>query len=131
MNEMYDLKIVGIDNTRPPKLRKEPYIDLVFTLSEKAGTEWCREFNALFENGDYSVKAGTIDDASIETWVRDMEEIPGHLEMLKAKAAECNERLNERRRAAARVADDKNTALAGEQGAQGRLNEIIAGLEFD
>ena len=44
MKNINDLKITGIDNARPPRIRKEPYIDLVFTLSEKANKEWCHDF---------------------------------------------------------------------------------------
>ena len=30
MEGISDIKIIGIDEKRPPKIRKEPYIDLVF-----------------------------------------------------------------------------------------------------
>lgn len=131
MNDIRDLKITGIDSDRPPVVRKEPYIDLVFKLSDKAGREWCRDFNLLFERADYSVRIDIDEGLYIETWTRTMDEIPGHLEMLKAKVKECNQRCHERLLATAQAAKDKNSALAGEQGAQGRLNAIIAKLDFD
>lgn len=126
-----ELRIVGVDGTRPPRVRKAPYIDVVFELSEDANKEWCRDFNALCEKEDYTIKLNVDDRRYIETWLRDMDEIPLLLEVLKAKVAECNQLIADRRASEARATGDRNTALAGEGGEQGRLNGIIADLKFD
>jgi hypothetical protein len=47
MQSISDIKIVGIDEKRPPRVRKEPYIDPVFQLSHQAPKDWCEDFNLL------------------------------------------------------------------------------------
>ncbi len=131
MNPPEELKIVGIDSSRFPKINKAPYINLVFKLSEKVTDEWCQDFNGLFANAEYSVKVDKVDRIYIETWVRTMDEIPGHLEMLKEKVAESNKISLDREIARAKVITDGNEALAGEKGQQGLLNKVIADLNFD
>lgn len=130
MKDIRKLKIAGIDSARPPKMRAEPYIDLVFKLSERVNKEWCQDFNMLFTRSEYTVKVNAIDCLYIETWVRTMDEIPGHLKMLQEKVAECNQKFYDRELARSQLISDKNTQLAGEQGAQGLLNDIIAKLDF-
>lgn len=85
----------------------------------------------LFTKSEYTVKVNAIDCLYIETWVRTMDEIPNHLKMLKEKVAECNQKVYDREVARTQALSDKNTALAGEEGAQGLLNDIIANLNFD
>ena len=131
MKNIKDLKIAGIDSTRPPVIRKEPYIDLVFRLSDRASKEWCMDFNSLFVDVEYSVKINLIDCLYIETWTRTMDEIPEHLEMLKEKVSECNQTFYNRQVELARIANNNSNALADEQGPQGRLNNIIAKLNFN
>ena len=131
MSDSKNLKIIGIDESRPPKVRKEPYIDLVFKLSGKAPKEWCQDFNALFKSSSYPVRIDVTEGLYIETWVKTMDEIPACLEKLKVKAAECNEITVKREEAYAQSLKDASEALKGEQGEQGRLNGIIAGLKFD
>lgn len=131
MKDIRNLKIVGIDSARPPKVRKEPYIDLIFQLSDRATKEWCQDFNMLFSNTNYSVKVDTIDCLYIETWVRTMGEISEHLNMLKEKVTECNQAFYDRQVARNQEALNKNTAVSSEGGLQGKLNEIIANLNYD
>jgi hypothetical protein len=131
MKNIRDLKIAGIDPARPPIIREAPYIDLVFKLSDRVNKEWCQDFNMLFTKSEYTVKVNAIDCLYIETWVRTMDEIPNHLKMLKEKVAECNQKVYDREVARTQALSDKNTALAGEEGAQGLLNDIIANLNFD
>ena len=47
MQNIMNIKIVGIDEKRPPLIRKEPYIDLFFQLSHKVPLDWCEDFNEL------------------------------------------------------------------------------------
>jgi hypothetical protein len=131
MKIISDIKITGIDTARPPKIRKEPYIDLVFKLSEQANKSWCQDFNMMFEGSEFTVKIDSTKGLYIETWIREMGEIPEHLEMLKKKVAECNRIYNAREIANAQAAMLKNQTLMGEGGAQELLNNIIAGLKFD
>jgi hypothetical protein len=132
MQHITDLKIVGMDETRPSRIQKEPYIDLFFKLSAKAPTDWCQDFNLLLAQYPYSVKINVETGLFIETWVRQMDEIPGHLEILKKKVMECSTAYIQR-------AKDREAALAGasknlqgeDEGEQGKLNRLIAGLKFD
>ena len=131
MKSISELKIAGIDAARMPQIRKEPYIDLVFKLSDRAPKDWCQDFNMLFTNAEYSVRVDMVDRMYIETWVRNMAEIPDHLEMLKEKVQQCNQNFHDREQARAQVALNGNSALLQEQGEQGLLNDIISKLNFD
>ncbi len=131
MKNSEDLRIIGIDDTRPPIINKKPYIDLVFTLSEQASKQWCQNFNGLFSNSESKAKINLKDSTYIETWVKTMDKIPEHLEMLKTKVTECNELYNVHQIAMAQAATNKNKTLQEEQGPQGQLNNIIAQLDFN
>ena len=130
MKNIEDLKIVGIDSSRPPLIRKEPYIDLVFKLSDRASKEWCQTFNSLFPNIEYSVKIDLIDCLYIETWTRTMDEIPEHLKLLQEKVSECNQIYIDRQIELERVTNSQNSKINHADGPQGQLNDIIANLQF-
>ena len=66
----------------------------------------------------------------IETWVRKPEEIEKALQGLKKAVSTCKEEYIARILAEANAAADMGHALE-ESGEQGRLNNIIAGLNFD
>ena len=132
MEGLSDIKIVGIDETRPPRIRKEPYIDIFFKLSHQAPEEWCRDFNSLLtdELGKPSIEEK--EGLYIDAWVRTPDEIEALLEMLKGKVAKCTRQYIERVERSIRDASETDASLAGEEsGEQGRLNKIIAALEFD
>ena len=131
MKNTEDLKIIGIDKARPPMIRKEPYIDLVFELSEKANMQWCKDFNELFSATEDNVKINLEDCLYIETWVRTMDEIPKHFINLKTKVSQCNQIFKDRQKAITEAANNKNKTLAEEQGPQGQLNNIISKLNFN
>jgi len=130
MEGISDIKIMGIDEMRPPRIRKEPYIDLFFQLSHKAPADWCREFVDSQPNLEYEVKINPEDGLFIQTWVRTPEEIPGHLQTLKGLVAACNARYIENIEASARDQLSDNEMLKNEEGPQGKLNRIVAGLDF-
>lgn len=131
MEGISDIKIVGVDERRPPRIRKEPYINLFFKLSHKAPAGWCKRFNNLLAKHGSTPKIKLDEGLFIETWVRKPEEIEGHLELLKKKVAECSEAyIDDIMQQQARGAEDRQ-ALGHEAGEQGRLNSIIAGLKFD
>jgi hypothetical protein len=125
-----DIKIIGIDEKRPPRIRKEPYIDIIFKLSHKAPLDWCRDFNDLLAKHPTSPKIREGEGLYIEGWVRKPDEVEPFLSLLKEKVTECSQRYVDRIEASARSAAADN-ANKEESGEQGRLNQIIASLTFD
>ena len=130
MEGISDIKIAGIDEKRPPRIRREPYIDLCFRLTHKAPVEWCHDFVDHQSKASFPSKIDTNECLYIETWVRTQEEIVPHLQNLKKAVAECNARYIEKVEASERDRDGNIDALAKEAGPQGQLNRIIAGLDF-
>ncbi|GAB4507722.1 MAG: hypothetical protein Tsb0026_04240 [Sulfuricaulis sp.] len=130
MEGISDIRIKGIDERRPPRIRREPYIDLCFRLSHKAPVDWCQDFTDHQSKLSIPVKIDTKECLYIETWVRTQDEIIGHLQMLKKAVTECNARYIEKVRAGERDRDGAIDDLAKEAGPQGQLNRIIAGLDF-
>ena len=131
MEGISDIKIIGIDEKRPPMIRKEPYIDLFFKLSHQAPVDWCKDFNSLMSKQPGTPKIDAKQGLYIESWVKTPDEIVTHLEQLKAKVAQCSDEYIERIELAARNAVGANASLSEETGEQGRLNRIIAALDFD
>jgi hypothetical protein len=126
-----DLRIVGIDEKRPPLIRKEPYIDLYFKLSHQAPTDWCNDFNALMSKHPTSPKINNKEGLYIESWVRTLDEIVPFLKVLKDKVSDCNHEYIQRIELSTREAEGKASAAASKEGGeQSRLNKIIAGLDF-
>lgn len=125
--------IIGIDETRPPKIRKEPYIDISFKLSHQAPIEWCKDLNALLNkqvataNTTITEKEGTF----IKTWVRTSDEIISLVEQIKLAIVECTHQYIERIQLAAQNSGDADTSKNLETGEQANLNRIIASLDFD
>ena len=130
MEGISDLRITGIDETRPPKVRKEPYIDVVFKLTHQAPMDWCNIFNDAMAKHAAKPKIKEEEGLFIETWVRAMEGIAPLLKQLKQAVAEVNRKYIERIELSTRTRDDAN-ASSKESGEQGRLNKIVAELEFD
>jgi len=130
MEGISDIKISGIDEMRPPKIRKEPYINLFFKLIHKAPSDWCDHFNHLVAKRKYPVKINPTDGLFIETWVRKPDEIEPALAGLKKAVSQCNQEY------IARLLAEANNATASQDetvdtGEQGKLNRIVAGLDFD
>jgi hypothetical protein len=130
MEGISDIRITGIDERRPPRIRKEPYIDLCFRLTHKAPVDWCQDFTDHQSKADFPAKIDTKECLYIETWVRSQDEIVGHLQTLKKAVAECNARYIEKIQASERDRDGDIDDLAREAGPQGQLNRIIAALDF-
>lgn len=131
MQDISDIRIVGVDEKRPPKVRKEPYIDLYFKLSQQAPEDWCEDFNKLTSKLDPTTRIDKTQGLYVDTYVRDMQHIQAHLELIKKKILACNEQYldNIRQRELAEAA--RIGALQGDAGEQGKLNSIIAGLKYD
>ncbi len=130
MEGISDIKIAGIDERRPPRVQREPYIDLCFRLSHKAPVDWCHDFTDHLSKTRYPAKIDTKECLYIETWVRSQDEIVAQLQTLKQAVAECNARYIAKIEATARDRDGEIDALAKETGPQGQLNRIIASLDF-
>ena len=130
MEGISDIKITGIDERRPPRVQKEPYIDLCFRLSHKAPVDWCHDFTDHLSKARYPAKIDIKECLYIETWVRSQDEIVAHLQTLKQAVADCNARYIAKVEASARDRDGEIDALAKETGPQGQLNRIIASLDF-
>ena len=67
MKGISDLRIIGIDERRPPIIRKEPYIDLYFKLSHQAPADWCNDFNALLSKHPSAPKINPKEGLYIES----------------------------------------------------------------
>jgi hypothetical protein len=126
-----DIRIVGIDENRPPRVRKEPYIDLFFRLSHQPPKKWCEDFNKLTKDLVPPVKINENGGIFIDAYVRDMSHIPAHLDKIKKKITACNEQYLESIRLSELAEAAKNTSLSGAAGEQGKLNSIIAALNYD
>jgi len=126
-----DIKIIGVDERRPPKMRKEPYIDLVFKLSHKAPPDWCKDFNDSMSKTTYAPKIDLQEGLYIQTWVRTIDEIAAHVQLLKKGVTDCTVRYIEKVQQRARTADGATNLLKEGSGEQGRLNAVIAGLNFE
>jgi hypothetical protein len=131
LNAFSDIKIIGIDEERPPMIRKAAYIDLFFKLSIKPPSDWCDDFNALGHKIDPAAKIDKIRGNVIETWVREMGLIPEHLEKLKKTVTLCNQQYMEKIKQKQLAAALKNASVVGTDGQQNRLNAIITSLKFD
>ncbi|MGM0595190.1 MAG: hypothetical protein ACQETD_11715 [Pseudomonadota bacterium] len=129
MEGISDIRIVGIDETRPPRIRKEPYINLFFKLNHKAPVEWCEIFNGLISKRKYPVKIDPDEGLFVDTWVRKPEEIEPIFDALKEAVRSASEEYIERIQAANRAAAEQQ-ASPEDEGEQGRLNRILAGLDF-
>ncbi|MGJ8668487.1 MAG: hypothetical protein ACSHXK_03265 [Oceanococcus sp.] len=129
MDEIKDLRITGIDETRPPRVRKEPYIDLYFTLSFQAPPLWCEMFNDLVQKGKFPAKIEPESGLMIETWVRQIDEIELALATLKQGVSKATEAYFARLKAEAAQVTDSSVGLE-DGGEQGRLNRVLAALNF-
>ena len=103
----------------------------IFKLSHQAPPAWCNEFNTLLAKHPAAPKIKEKEGLYIEGWVRNADEIIAYLETLKAKVEQCSQNYIARIERSAREADASNVALTHEAGEQGRLNRIVAALEFD
>jgi len=131
MEGISDIKIVGIDETRPPRILKEPYINLVFKLSHKAPPEWCDDYNQIFSKRKLPVKIDPAEGIFIETWVRKPEQVEKLFELMKGAVTLCSDAFIARIEAKAANAAAEMGDAPKDEGEQGKLNKIIAGLNFD
>ncbi|MGW8248406.1 MAG: hypothetical protein ACWGOV_09875 [Acidiferrobacterales bacterium] len=132
MEGISDIKIIGVDEKRPPRIRKEPYIDLFFKLSHKPPLDWSKDFKELMANHPSKAKVDEKNGLFINAWVRSPDEITAFLDLLKEKVEQCSRQYIERIESSVRNTGEANESMKSEEsGEQGRLNKIIAGLRFD
>ena len=127
MEGISDIHIIGFDPTRPPLAQKHPYINLYFELAHKAPEDWCKSFNDMTIKNKYTTRIDPAKGLIIETWVRKSDEIEAVLDGLKITVRECNDAYVERIRQAASAG---NAAVKEEEGEQGKLNRLVADLDF-
>jgi hypothetical protein len=131
MSDIKEIRINGFDQDRPPRIRKEDYIDLYFQLSQKAPLDWCEEFNALGRRITPSPKIDKNKGLHIESYVKDMNLIEKHLGDVKALLLACSQQYQNKIDEKARVLAASNASLQGQEGEQFKLNQIIDALSFD
>ena len=132
MQGISDINIVGVDATRPPFIRKEPYIDIFFELSHQAPVDWCKDLNSLFAI-NHTTSNASIDEKEglfIKTWVRKPDEITSLFEQLKEEIAECTRQYIERIQLSSQQSAG-DTSEIKESSEQANLNKIISSLIFD
>ena len=130
MSNFEELKIVGFDDTRPPRVRKEAYIDLHFSLSHKAPEDWCEDFNHLGRQINPSPKIDMNKGVCIDSYVSDMDLITGHYADVKKVLINCNSQYIEKLRQQEIALAASNSTLQGQGGEQNRLNQIVASIDF-
>jgi hypothetical protein len=122
-----DIRITGIDETRRPRILKEPYINLYFKLSHKVPADLCSEFNRLLGKNQFPARINEGEGLYVETWVRDQGEIASHLELLKKSLKQCVtnhiDKIN-----AANAIKTGNVEASAEQL---RLNALIDKLNYE
>ena len=130
MEGISDIRICGFDEMRPPRIIKKPYINLFFKLIHQAPKDWCEDFNQLVSKGEYPVKINPAAGLIIETWVRKPDEISNSLEKLKEAVITCSQEYIAKIDASLKATTDAQDT-PDDDGEQGRLNKIVAGLNFD
>jgi hypothetical protein len=131
MQDIKDIKIIGIDEDRPPMVRKEAYVDLYFKLSKKAPVDWCEDFNILGHQITPPVKINPANGIFVETYVRDVNQIQEHLNKIKDKIKLCIEKFLEKERQKQLALAEKSANLHGTSSKQDELNKIIAQLNYE
>lgn len=127
MEGISDICIAGIDETRRPRILKEPYINLFFKLSHKVPDEICSEFNRLLGKHQYPARINESEGLYVETWVRSQEEIAPHLELLKKSIKQCvNSYIAKIHAANASRSGDVQVSAE-----QARLNALIDKLNYE
>ena len=131
MTQFNEIKITSIDANRPPRVRKEAYIDLFYQLSEDAPEEWCEDFSGFGRHVNPLAKIEKGTRCFIGTYVNDMDSIPAHFEQIKQAVIDCNTQYLEKIRQRELALAKDNDTLQEQGGLQFKLNEIDTSLDFD
>lgn len=131
MSNFESIRILGMDESRPPLMRKESYIDLYFKLSHKVPVDWSDEFNSLGRQSKLSPKMDRGRDDCIASYVNEMSQIPAQVESIKRIIVECNKKYLEKIRQKEEALAIIKAKQTGQNTDQLKLNAIIAALVFD
>ena len=131
MSDIKEIRIIGFDKDRLPRVRKEAYIDLYLQLSKKAPLDWCEDFNALGRKVNPSPKIDINKGVHIETYVNNMNLIEQQITAAKALVLKCNQQYQQKMDEKARILAASNVSLQGQGGEQLKLNTIIEAISFD
>lgn len=127
MIDSLNIKLIGIDPNRYPNLSKKNYIDVIYQLSEPPPKNWCVIFNDIFKN-DGHVRIDSDSRNFIDTWVRDMDEIPTMFNTIKESIETTNNLHHEK------LLNDeearKDTYDKTKSAESIRLEEILDSLDF-
>lgn len=129
MSENINITIQRIDPNRYPSVVNKNYIDIIFELSEKATKDWCVLFNDSFVNNVDNIRINPEEGNFVETWVRDMEEIPEKLNLIKEVTKLTNTKCMEKLIKDAELRD--NSYNKNQSAESVRLEEILNELNFD
>ncbi len=127
MIDSLTIKLIGIDPKRYPNLSNNNYIDVIYQLSEPPPKNWCVIFNDIFKNEGH-VRIDINSSEFINTWVRDMEEIPILFNTIKVSINSTNKLYHEKL-----INDEKTRRDAYNQTKSAesiRLDEILDALDF-
>ena len=127
MKDILIIKMIGLDPKRYPNLSKNNYIDICYKLSEKPPKPWFVIFNDIFKS-DGNVRIDQDSSQFIDTWVRDIEDIPTRFIKIKEGIELTNKLYQEK------LLDDekrnKDTYNQKKSAKSIRLDEIIDTLDF-
>jgi len=129
MSENLNIKIKGIDPNRRPSVVNKNYIDIIFELSEKATKDWCVIFNDYFSKSGNNIRINPEEGNFVETWVRDMEDIPEALTRIKEYTVITNTKHTEK--LVQDAESRKDSYNHAKSAASERLDTIISNLNFD
>ena len=129
MSENINITIQRIDPNRYPSVVNKNYIDIIFELSEKATKDWCVLFNDSFVNNVDNIRINPEEGNFVETWVRDMEEIPEKLNLIKEVTKSTNTKCMEKLIKDAELRD--NSYNKNQSAESVRLEKILNELNFD
>lgn len=124
-----DIKIKGLDPNRKPSLKNKNYVDLIFELTQKAPRDWCADFNTLFSKNKHNAKINPDEGLYVETWVRNINDIPNELELIKQLIIICNnnyiEQMHQEALAWQQSENNKTNSRSDE------LDRILASLSYN
>ncbi len=130
MEGISDIRIDGIDNTRPPSAKNSNYIDLFFRLNHKAPAGWCEVFNEIMVKHPSKPKVRENEGLFVETWVKKADQIVEHVELLKKAVIKSSEQYIKKLEDAMKVDAASAADAKVDDSPQGKLNRIIAELDF-
>ena len=129
MNNISDLKIKGLDPNRMPSLKNSKYVDVIFELNEVAPKDWCADLNLKFSKNKDNAKINADERKYVETWVRNINDIPKILEVIKQQIVDCNNNYIEQKRQ-----DElawQKTERTKSDSRSDELDRILESLNFD